>query len=107
RLPRAGSADEEHAFRGGAAKPRVLFRILEKVHDFDQFILGFVDARHVVKLDLRLLFLIVAAGLALSDAHHPPAHQAAALLRRSPKEPDIKTYEEEPRAETEEQSQQR
>src|SRR6185437_5567630 len=59
------------------------------------------------KLDLRLLFLIVAAGLALSDAHHPPAHQAAALLRRSPKEPDIKTNKEEPWAETEEQSEQR
>ena len=46
--------------------------------------------------------LVVAARLALADAHEPAAH-AAALLRRAPEHPDVKADEEQGRAEPEQQ----
>ena len=76
----ARRADQQHAFRSGPAQARVLRRVLEEIHDLDQLVLGFVDAGDVVERDLRILLLVVAARLALADAHQPAAH-AAALLR--------------------------
>ena len=100
RLSCARRADQQHAFRSGAAQSGVLLRVFEKIHDLDQFVLGFVDAGDVVEGDLGILLLVVAARLALADAHEPAAHPAA-LLRRAPKHPDIKADEEQRRAKAE------
>ena len=79
-LPGARRADQQHALRRGAAEARVLLGRLQEIDDLDQLVLGFVDAGDVVERDLRLGVLVVAARLALADAHQPAA-QAAALLR--------------------------
>ena len=70
-LPGARRADQQHAFRSGPAQARVLRGVLEEIHDLDQLVLGFVDAGDVVEGDLRILLLVVAARLALADAHEP------------------------------------
>ena len=50
--------------------------------------------------DPAVLLPVVAAGLALADAHKPGSN-AAALLRRAPEQPDIKADEQQARTETE------
>ena len=54
------------------------------------------------KVTFVVLLLVVAARLALADAHEP-APYAAALLRRPPKHPDVKADDEQGRAKPEQE----
>src|SRR5439155_2920683 len=87
RLAGARRADQEHALRRRPTESRVLRRILQEVDDLDQLRLGFVDAGDVVERDLRIRFLVVAARLALAEAHERAA-EATALLR-APEHPHV------------------
>src|SRR6185312_6787407 len=99
RLARARCADQQHAFGRRAAEARVFRRIAKEIDDFDQFVLGFVDAGDIVERDLRILLLVVAACPALADAEQPTA-EAAALLPGPPEEPDVKADQQQRRAES-------
>src|SRR5258706_494937 len=96
RLPRAGRADEQHAFGYGAAKPLVLRGVLQEVDDLDELVLGVVDAGDVVEGDLRLL-LAVALGAAGPESEDPAAARRHALVQ-----PDERRDQEERGAEAEE-----
>jgi hypothetical protein len=52
-LPGARRADQQHTLRRAPAQPSVLLRVLQEIHDLDQLVLRFVDARDVVEADLR------------------------------------------------------
>jgi hypothetical protein len=54
RLSRPRRAVQQDAARDAGAQPRVALRVLEEVDDFDQLLLGLVDAGHVVERDPHL-----------------------------------------------------
>lgn len=61
---------------------------------------------HIVEGDLDVPFLIVAARLALADAHaHESAGAAATLLTGTPEQPDVKPDDQDRRTEPEQQRQ--
>src|SRR5439155_3899090 len=80
RLPRTGSADEQHALRHGASEPLVLGGVLQEVDDLDELVLGVVDARDVVEGDLRLRFG-VAFGAAAAEPEEPASAGRHALVQ--------------------------
>src|SRR5215831_17006016 len=65
-----GRADQQDTLGRPAAEPPVGLGILQKVDDFDQLVLGLVDAGDVAKSDFGLL-LDVDLGAALADRHQP------------------------------------
>ena len=75
RLAGAGRPDQEHAFRHASAEPPVLLRVLQKVDDLPQLVLGLVDARHVIEPHAGV-GLDVDLGLRLADLHQPAAESA-------------------------------
>ena len=99
RLARARRPDQQQAARNAAAQFLELLRVLEEVHHFLDFFLGFVAACHVGEGDLVVVFvqharlaLAKAEGAALAAAlhlaheidphaneqqHRPPAHENA------------------------------
>src|SRR5690606_32219510 len=98
-LAGARRADQQHAFRRGAAEPGVLLRLFQEVDDLGELVLGLVDARHVVEGDARVRRLVEAPRLALAQPH-----QAAAALRRGAAEqPEVEGDQQEGGAETEQQ----
>lgn len=60
---------------------------------------------HIVEGDLDVPFLIVAARLALADAHAHESAGAAALLAGAPEQPDVKPDDQDRRPEPEQQRQ--
>jgi len=57
-----GGTNQQHAF-SERSRPGGLYFLgsRKEIHDFYQFIFGFVDAGDIVEGDPRILFLIVAA----------------------------------------------
>ena len=105
-LARSGRADQQHPFRRRTAKARVLGRIAQEIDDFDQLVLGLVDARDVLERHLRVLLLVVSARPALADAKETAA-EPPALLRRAAEEPHVKADQQQRRAEAEKKRRQR
>ena len=72
---RTGWADQQDAPGHGSAQPGVLVGLFEKIDDFDQLLLGFVDASYVGEGDARNagLSLVVALGAAAAEAEHSSA----------------------------------
>ena len=68
-------ADEEHAFRHASAQSSILLRILQKIDDLPQLVLGLVDAGHVLEPNAGI-GLDVDLGLRLADLHQPAAEAA-------------------------------
>ena len=68
RLARAGRTDHEHAFGDLAAELLKLARILQEVDDFDDLLLGLLDARHVREGDVDLV-LAQEACATLAERH--------------------------------------
>ena len=65
-------ADHEHAFRNLAAKFLELAGIFQEIDDFDDFLLGLLDARHVGEGDVDLI-LPEQARAALAERHRTAA----------------------------------
>ncbi len=105
-MPVPGAPTSSTPFGARAAEAGVLGRIPEEVDDLDQLVLGLVDAGHVVEGDLPGLLLVEPPGLALADAHEAGPH-AAALLRRTPVDPDVEPDQQQRGPEAEEQGGQR
>jgi hypothetical protein len=97
RLPGSGRADQQHAFRHGAAEPLVLGGVLQEVDDLGQLVLGLVDSGDVVEGDLRLVSA-VALGAALAE----PEQSTTARRRRAATEPHEAGDQEQGGAETDE-----
>jgi len=70
RLAGAGRPHQQYALRHAAAEPAVVCRTFQEVHDFPQFVLGFIDAGDVVECDTGIGF-DVNLGLAFADRHQP------------------------------------
>jgi hypothetical protein len=68
-LARAGRADQQDSLGDAGAEPAVDLRLLEEGDDFFEFVLGFVDAGHVVERHLDFA-LHEDFGAALADRHH-------------------------------------
>ena len=82
RLAGARRADQEDAVRDLRAKPLILFRCLEKVHDLGQVLLGLVDPGNVGKgrlrsrvgsVELRPALAKGAQNATWARGLHPPA----------------------------------
>src|SRR5690606_764892 len=70
RLAGSRRADEQHALGQLAAELGKLLRVLEKIDDFDDFLFGFVEARHVFEGDLLLAHRVEQHRLVLADVEH-------------------------------------
>ena len=70
-LPVPGEPYHQHTLRDLAAKFLELAGIFQKVDDFDHFLLGLLDARHVGEGDIHLV-LAQKPGAALAEGHGPP-----------------------------------
>ena len=70
-----GWAHQQYAPGHGSAQTGVLVGLFEKIDDFDQLLLGFVDASHVSEGDARNAGrrLVVALGAAAAEAEHSSA----------------------------------
>ena len=70
-----GWADQQDTPGHGSAQAGVLVGLFEKIDDFDQLLLGFVDASHVSEGDARNAGcrLVVALGVAAPEAEHSSA----------------------------------
>src|SRR4030095_12264268 len=90
---------QEAAFRSRAAETRVLFSILEEIHNLDQFPFGLIDTGDVVKGHPCLRFLVIAARPASTDSHE--ATHSAALLPCPPEHPNIEADQKQRRGESE------
>ena len=71
-LTGAGRADEQHAARDTAAKALELLRVAQEFNDFFQILLGFIDARNVVKRHAAVRF---GQKLGLGTCQNP-SHRA-------------------------------
>src|SRR6266404_5205463 len=71
RLAGSRRTDHEHTLRYLAAKFLELAGIFQEVDDFDHFLLGFLDPRHVGKGYVHLIFAQEARA-ALAEGHGPP-----------------------------------
>ena len=78
-LAGARGADHEHTFRDLAAKFLELAGIFQEVDDFDDFLLGFLDARDIGEGDVDLI-LAQEPRAALAEGHGPPAAGGALHL---------------------------
>ncbi len=58
RLAGSGWTDEQDAFRDVPTERRVLLRSLQKFHDLAKFFLGFVNAGHIGKFHLHVVFRV-------------------------------------------------
>ena len=77
-LTRARGTFQQCAFRNFTAQAAKFLWILQKINNFFQLFLGFVNTRHIVKGDIALLFgqhlraaLAKAHSAALTAALHP------------------------------------
>src|ERR1700733_691956 len=71
-LAGAGRADHQHTFRYLAAKFLELAGIFQEIDDFDDFLLGLFDPRHIGKGNADLI-LAKEPCAALAEGHGPPA----------------------------------
>ena len=62
-------ANHQHALGNTRAQTNELFRFLQELDDFSQFLLGFFRAGHVRERDLRALHVAGDAGAAAAKAH--------------------------------------
>ncbi len=78
-LAGAGRAHHEHAFRNLAAKFLELAGIFQEIDDFDDFLLGLLDACDIRKGDVDLI-LAQQPRAALTEGHGAPAARGALHL---------------------------
>ena len=78
-LAGARRADHEHTFRDLAAKFLELAGIFQEIDDFDDFLLGFLNPRHIGEGDIDLV-LAQQARAALAEGHGSPAAGGALHL---------------------------
>ena len=84
RFTGTGRAEEQHAFRNFRADGVIFARVLQKINDFRQFLLGFFFAGDIGKSDMHFsLFMHFRARF--TEVHHATA---AALRLVHDKEPD-------------------
>jgi hypothetical protein len=102
RLARARLAREQHAARDPAAEALVAVRVLEEVHDLQQFLLGLVDAGDVLEGD-PLVAGVDATGTRARERAEPGQRPAT----RAARHPDEQADEQDDRAEAEQDGQQR
>src|SRR6202046_380056 len=78
-LPVPGRPHHEHTFRDLAAKFLELAGIFQEIDDFDNFLLRFLDPRHVGEGDIDLI-LAQEPCATLTKGHGPPAAGGALHL---------------------------
>ena len=89
-------ADQQHALGRPAAEPPVFDRVLQKVDDLDQFLLGLVDPGDIGEGDPGFLFDI-DLGAALADRHHAAEPALPEAPDREHPDPDEEDRRQHPR----------
>src|SRR5690606_2063117 len=102
RLARARRPYQQHSLRNSATQARILFRVLEKIDNLDQFLFGLVDPGDVIEGDLDVGLLIEPLRPLLAQAREVTEH-AATLLGRPPQQPDPQADDQKSRAEAQKQ----
>src|SRR5205823_5091164 len=85
RFAHARVADEEHAARNAPAQPLELLGILEELHDLGELFLGLINAGHIIKRDIGVLFGEQAVARAAEIAQHADASARRAYLAQEEK----------------------
>ena len=91
---------EQDAVRDPGPDLRVARRVPQEVDDFDQLVLGLVDAGHVLEVDSLLLIGIDAPGVGAAEAAEDAAPSRSGLAAG---DPDEEADDEQPRQEAEDE----